>query len=291
MTTEDARSTDTDTAAGYRRLALEEFGWEIKLGFNLAYYRTFAIPSIGSLLVRTGEITQRPQKRADDTGLIMYEMICHGLEHDRGRRAVAQLNRIHSHYSIANDDFLYILSALAVVPLRWIDQHGHRPLTDADRAATYAFYRALGQALGVRDIPGTYEGLARYLDDYEATHMRFHEGAAELIGASRRLLAERFPRWLRPLILAAGDALLDARLRAALGLAEPSWLTRTAVSVALWLRALTARRRGSARTPVFEPDGTARGYPDGYVIEQVGPAFVSVADDAQHHDDQQGAGQ
>jgi hypothetical protein len=218
-------------------------------------------------------------------------MIYHGVEHERGRRAVAQLNRIHSHYSIANDDFLYILSALAVVPLRWIDQHGHRALTDADRAATYAFYRALGQNLGVRDIPGTYEGLERYLDDYEAAHMRFHEGAPELIGASRRLLADRFPRWLRPLILAAGDALLDTRLRTSLGLAAPSWLTRTAVSAALRLRAYAARRRGPARAPVFEPDGTARSYPNGYVIEQVGPAFVSAADNAQHHDDQQRAGQ
>ena len=45
----------------YRRVALYDFGWEVKLGFNLAFYRRFAVPSIGGLHPQTGEMTQRAQ--------------------------------------------------------------------------------------------------------------------------------------------------------------------------------------------------------------------------------------
>lgn len=39
------------------------------LGFAL--YRTYAVPSISRLLCQTGELTQRAQRRYDDTVLIL----------------------------------------------------------------------------------------------------------------------------------------------------------------------------------------------------------------------------
>ena len=78
----------TDYEEIYRTVAQYEFGWETKLGMYLAFYRTFGIPAIAELLYSTGEMTERTRKRADDTGLLMYELITNGLESERGRAAV-----------------------------------------------------------------------------------------------------------------------------------------------------------------------------------------------------------
>lgn len=69
----------------YRRLALYDFADDLKLGLNLAFYRSFGIPAIGAVLGNTGEVAHRAQKRADDTGLLLYELIYHGPAHPRGR--------------------------------------------------------------------------------------------------------------------------------------------------------------------------------------------------------------
>jgi hypothetical protein len=51
-----------------------EFPYDIARALELALFRTFAVPSISSLLDRTGEFRQRPQKRYDDTAIILGEM-------------------------------------------------------------------------------------------------------------------------------------------------------------------------------------------------------------------------
>src|SRR5215469_16968422 len=101
------RSLDpvTDHEEIYRTVAQYEFGWETMLGLNLAFYRTFGIPAIAELLRSTGEMTERTRKRADDTGLLMYELITNGLESEHGRAAVRRLNQIHRRFQIAPDDY------------------------------------------------------------------------------------------------------------------------------------------------------------------------------------------
>ena len=45
---------------------------------SFALFRTYAVPSIGALLARTGEFTERAQKRHDDTVLILDAVLEHG---------------------------------------------------------------------------------------------------------------------------------------------------------------------------------------------------------------------
>ena len=44
-----------------------EFPWDTERALELAFYRTYAVPSIAGLLGETGESARRPQKRYDDT--------------------------------------------------------------------------------------------------------------------------------------------------------------------------------------------------------------------------------
>lgn len=263
----------------YRRLALFDFAWEIKMGLNLAFYRSFGIASIGSLLAQTGEVTQRAQKRADDTGLLMYELIFHGPQHPRGREVIRRLNQIHRRHASSGADYLYVLATLAVVPTRWIGEHGPRALTPQERHATYLFYRELGRRMNVPDIPGSYDHLATFLDRYERSHLAPHPAGPALHAATRQLLADRFPRWARPAARAFGDALLDPPLRRALGARHPGPLTRAGVRLLLHARAVVARRRPSPAEPAFWPGATARTYPDGYTIAALGPASAAHADE------------
>ena len=45
------------------------------------------------------------------------------------------MNQIHGRFEIANDDFLYVLSAMVLEPLRWNERFGWRRLIEAERQA------------------------------------------------------------------------------------------------------------------------------------------------------------
>ena len=62
------------------RLAGVLFPWDITRALELALLKTFCVPSISALLAHTGEFEQRPRKRYDDTGLMVAELLRHGLD-------------------------------------------------------------------------------------------------------------------------------------------------------------------------------------------------------------------
>ena len=63
-----------------------DFPFDTTRALELALFRTFCVPSIASLLDRTGEFHNRPQKRYDDTGIIVSEMLEWGYSSERGTR-------------------------------------------------------------------------------------------------------------------------------------------------------------------------------------------------------------
>src|SRR5690348_18383989 len=109
------RDPDVDYHEIYRQLATLEFPWDIYQALSFALFRTYAVPSIGELLDRTGEFTQRVQKRYDDTGILLEEIQEHGLSHPRGRSAVRRINQMHARFDISNDDMRYVLATFIVM--------------------------------------------------------------------------------------------------------------------------------------------------------------------------------
>ena len=149
----------TDYHKIYRILVTREFPWDMNQSLSFALYRTYAVPSIGGLLRATGEFTERTQKRYDDTALIL-DTIEYGLSSTPGRAALRRMNQMHGAYDISNDDKLYVLSTFVVMPIRWLDKYGWRPLTAAERVASVNYYRELGRHMGIRGIPQTGEQFA-----------------------------------------------------------------------------------------------------------------------------------
>src|SRR5689334_14235294 len=110
-----------------------DFPFDTTRALEFALFRTYGSPSISRLLDRTGEFGQRAQKRYDDTDLIVSELMEHGYESDRGRRALRRMNAIHGRFTIANEDFLYVLSTFVFEPIRWNARYGWRPMIEVER--------------------------------------------------------------------------------------------------------------------------------------------------------------
>jgi ER-bound oxygenase mpaB/B'/Rubber oxygenase, catalytic domain len=247
-----------------------EFPFDTTRALEFALYRTYAVPSIGRLLAETRELTERPQKRYDDTDLILSTICEHGYDSPAGRGALRQMNRIHGRFDISNEDFLYVLSAVTFEPIRWNARFGWRPLLEVEREATFVFWREVGRRMAIRDIPATYEEFERFNVEYEREHFAVTAEGHEVGVATRNLFLSWFrvpPRLGSPFV----HALMDDPLLRALGLEPPPAPLRAAVDASLRARARLVGKLPERRHPRLRTTRRIRSYPTGYEIEQLGP--------------------
>jgi hypothetical protein len=257
----------------YRLSSGLEFPWDYRRALELALLRTFAVPSIADLLVATGEFARFPQRRYDDTAVLMGELGAHGYDSERGRAALRRINHAHGHYRIGNDDMLYVLSTFVLDPVRWIDRYGWRRLLPQERVAAYAFYREVGRRLNIRDIPASYEELESFNADY-GRRLRPGPGTRALREDVLGLVASWFPGPVRGLARRVTPATFDDELLQGLGMPAPPRWQRRAATAALRARASVVRRMPPRRVTAFDDGSVAfrtyPGYPDGYDIGRIG---------------------
>lgn len=269
-----------DYAEIYRLTTLYEFTFDVSIALQLAFYRTYAVPSISALLAHTGHIEHDPVKRAEDTGLLIFEMIEHGFDHPRARTALRVTNGAHRPWTISNEDYLYVLGTFMFVPFRWLDRYGWRRPVAAERVAAYHFYRELGLRMGIRDIPGSWEKYEHWFDTYEREHFAHTPANTRLLRASQQLIADRFPPRARGLGRLLGLALLDLiedePLRRALGVPRTPWVLRGTVKLGFRLRAVVQRFLKPRTSSSFTPGGQMKAYPDGYQLSDLGPATPRI---------------
>jgi hypothetical protein len=248
-----------------------EFPFDTTRSLEIALFRTFCVPSISTLLDATGEFRSRPQRRYDDTDLLVSELMEHGYESPRGRAALRRINQLHGRFAIANDDFLYVLSTFVFEPIRWNARFGWRPFCLQERVALFHFWREVGRRMNIRELPTDYEMFARFNREYEAAHFRLIESNRRVGGATVELFASWFPRLMRPLVRQAIYAILDEPVRAAFGFpSPPAWLQRLVLG-GLRLRARCLRYLPPRCEPVLRTAMRNRSHPTGYRIEELGP--------------------
>lgn len=255
-----------------RHLATVVFPWDTTRALELALFRSFASVRIGGLLHATGEFEGRPQKRYDDTDLIVSEIIENGFDSVRGQRAIGRMNELHARFRIANEDFLYVLSTFVFEPLRWNEHFGWRRMSEDERLAWFRFWRAVGERMQILGIPATLADFAAFSSDYEKRNFRPQPASRQVALATREMFASWFPAPLRPLVRRSIHALLDPPLLAALDLQPaPRWLQRT-VAAALRCRARLLRWLPRRRQPMLRTRIARAAYPRGYDIATLGPA-------------------
>ncbi|WP_030666744.1 oxygenase MpaB family protein [Streptomyces rimosus] len=247
-----------------------EFPWDVARALELALYRTYAVPSIGRLLAETAELTDRTQKRYDDTALLLDTVIEHGFDSEDGRTAIRRINQMHRSYDITNDDMRYVLCTFVVTPKRWLDLYGWRRLSEHEKHATAVYYRTLGRHMGIAGIPQTFQEFERCLDDYEHAHFGWDEGGRRVSDATLGLMAGWYGP-LAPVMRGASMALLDDSLLDAFRYERPGPAVRAAVRGALRLRAKSVRLLPPRRRPHYARNNPEiKSYPKGYVIAELG---------------------
>jgi hypothetical protein len=248
-----------------------DFPFDTTRALEFALFRTFCVPSVGTLLDRTQEFGRRPQKRYDDTDIIISEIIECGYDSERGQRAIAQMNAIHSRFAISNADYLYVLSTFVFEPIRWIARFGWRPLHEKERLALFYFWRAVGERMHIRDLPRASEEMERYNQDYEREHFRQNPPSQRVAEATMRMFAGWAPWPLSQAVPSVMSVLMDEPLRRALGLPKASPALAAVTERALKLRGLFAHGLFPREKPSLRTEMTHRTYPKGYRVEDLGP--------------------
>lgn len=250
----------------YRLSAGFEFPWDYRRSLELALFGTYCVPSISRLLDATGEFAARPQKRYDDTVLLMAELAEHGCDSVRGREALRVVNRAHGRYAISSEDMRYVLSTFVYEPIDWIDAYGWRPLHPHERLAAFHHYRDVGRRMGIAGIPADFAEFRAFKAAYEREHFAFSPSNRRIGTATMELFCSWYPAPLRPAVRRALLSLLPEPMLVAFGF--PAAGPRTAALARAGLRArsrlvrwLPPRRRSKlAREP---RNRTYPGYPAG----------------------------
>ena len=257
------------------------FPVEVLLSVELAQLRTFTIPTISKTLHATRQYEDEGQRRIDDTRAILTELFNSPRGTDAHDEMIAHLNAIHGLYKISNDDYLYTLSTFIFDPWRFIAKYGHRPLSPKEKREIYLFYRELGEAMGMQNIPESFDAFLKWREDYERRVQRYtpeNEAVARgMLNAVQKLL----PKPLRPLVEPLICALIDEpAFEAAIGIEPAPKALRVAVRNTLLLR-----RQLSKFINLFEDQAlwehplykTYKSYPDGYDRLKLGPEKVLAA--------------
>jgi hypothetical protein len=259
----------------YRISAGFEFPWDYTRALEFALLRTYCVPSISAVLADSGEFQRRPQKRYDDTALLMAEIAAHGYDSPRGREALKVVNRAHGRHPITNDDMLYVLSTFIYDPIDWLARYGWRPPHRNEKLAAYFYYREVGTRMGIRAIPPSYEEYAAFKVAYERAHFVFSDTNRRIGEYTVGLLAGWFPAVLRPAVRLGVRGMLDPSMLEALGFAPaPRWVGGMASDLlkarAAVVRLLPPRRRSVLAMP--RRNRTYPGYPAGYRPADLGPS-------------------
>ena len=254
-----------------------EFPFDTTRSLEFALFRTFGSPAVSSLLDTTGEFAARAQKRYDDTDLILSTIAESGYDSEEGRRALRRMNRLHGRFEIANRDFLYVLSTFVYEPIRWNARFGWRRLVEQERLATFYFWREVGRRMAIKDIPAEYDELERYNVEYERVNFRYADSNARVARASRDMFLAWFPGLPKRLGAHAIAALMDDRLREAIGFPPPPRTLARAVEGALRARSMAVRLLPSRRRAKLRTQLRRRSYKNGWRLEALGPTPPDAA--------------
>ncbi|KAL8774490.1 MAG: hypothetical protein Q9209_000863 [Squamulea sp. 1 TL-2023] len=212
-----------------------EFPSTIATATIFALFKTYGIPSISSLLVKTKQLNGPPlvrTKRYADTGALLLEAVLQEPGSKRSVEAIARINYLHDRHrskgAISDEDMLFTLSLFALEPMRWVQKHEWRELDDMEVCAIGTHWKYLGDALKVpyELLPGyktgwkdALEWMAE-LDDwsraYEVRFMVPAKSSQEVAEATLEVVLYKMPKSLHGLARNIYAAAMETRLREAM---------------------------------------------------------------------------
>lgn len=256
-------------------LACYEFPFDITRSLELALFHTYGSVTVSRLLDATGEFRRFGQKRYDDTRLLIAHFLEEGYDSEHGLRAIERMNAVHGHFRIANDDFLFVLSTFISTPITWIARYGYRPFTPHEQLAWFNFFHAIGERMGIREIPPDWTAFQRWVNAYENKNLIYADSNRRVANATMAIFAGWFPRPLGGLVEPVVRALIDDKLRRAFGYEKPAAWFCGLIGMALQLRKRIKRAINIEKHPRLIANTRNRTYPgNAYTIEGITPSYM-----------------
>lgn len=221
------------------RLAFEvRFGLPVIAAafYTVTFARQVAVPSIATILHRGGGGPSMTdvRKRNDDTLVFFGEFFEHGPSSPEGEAYLERLNEIHAQFPITAADYSYTLDTIIAEGQRTSRLVGVDPLNAREKIATFEFWRAVGERMGIEDLPASYEDSFERALAYEREHWAPTKGGAAVARSVMEDYVGRFlPQRLAPLGFRAVSVLLGPELRAIHGFPEPGRVTERLVILGL----------------------------------------------------------
>jgi hypothetical protein len=252
-----------------------EFPFDMTRSLELALFHTYASPSISGLLQRTGEFERRGQKRYDDTSILIAQFMQTGYDSELGKRAIAQMNKMHGGFRIDNADFLLVLATFVMYPIDWMDKYGWRKMSKNEQEALFLFFKEVGKRMQLTDIPETLQAMRDFANDYETQHFRYTESNRVIADSTVKIVENWFPNFLRPLVKPTFAALISEKLRIAFGYRKPSAGFCGLIEVNLAIRKFFLQFITLDSYPKTVDNTRYRTYPKhDFTPETIGPDYV-----------------
>lgn len=93
------------------------------------------------------------------------------------------LNHAHRHVPGNQDDFLYVVLTLLVVPIRWARTHAWRAPPPAEETAATRVYQELGARMNIASIPTTFQEAEKFFDIYERDNIAYSPAGVQLMAS------------------------------------------------------------------------------------------------------------
>ena len=140
-----------------------------------------------------------------------------------------------------------------------------------ERQAIFYFFKAVGERMNIKNIPGSLNDLEKFVAEYEKNNFILVETNHAVGNATVNIVKGWMPFFLRPFVLPVMKCLLDENMLRALGYSTPSPVLKVLVKGAMRLRAFFLRKITFKKYPSFVTIEKNRTYPQGYEIMKLGP--------------------
>ncbi|KAI9473456.1 MAG: hypothetical protein EXX96DRAFT_578039 [Benjaminiella poitrasii] len=290
----------------YSNIFRKEFPLFARSSLEFALFKPFSMPSVSKLLVSTREFLDRCPRRAEDTELILSEIIdpypriqnelrCNPhitekeitKQYERRENAINRLNELHGKYPISDEDYLYTLVLFVVEPIRWINNWEWRKLDIREINAIFKVWHEIGTKMKIKNIPDTLNEWYEVQKEYVTKLVYYHPTNWRCADPTIKHLGSRLPKFMLPVLYKVLPCLLEDSECTAFGIQTASAFMRLMFNMIIFVRACLIRyfclprRIYDLRTPFYANE---KGrfvphyfvykpciYSEGYKIEELGP--------------------
>lgn len=227
--------------------------WDFRLGTYLGLLRTMGIRDMVARLYTGSLLATQTFTRLKRTREAIATLIVEGLSSERGREALARIERAHRHVTASNDEYRYVLSVFFLEPMRFNLHHGRRRFSTGDLDLLLSFWTEVGERLNIRELLPSLAAWAEFQLEFERAHQGASDQGHALARASlyevvRLVIPRGMQRVTREVLLGT----MEPRVREVLGLPAAT------IPVGLALNGLRLASVFGAGTRVPTLDGEER---------------------------------